>query len=353
MKRVISGVGILLGLVLLTGSALAATGGPDGGGYTFIDNNTAGGPVFSYESITSTGTLSTVTNDDDSVQASVPFGFTFRFYGTDYTSANLSSNGFLRFDSSTDSECCTNNGPIPTTDSRRPESSSGGTTWIRASAATFTTRRRGQRRAGDFIVEWDTCHNNSPTNNLACKATFEMILFEATGQILFQYLDTVFSPTGGTCNSSGPHLADNGAYASVGIQQSPTIGLGYSTNGSRSLTPGLAVCFAPSSSPGGVCRPATPTATPPPPERPRVNVGGAAAPLAALADQAQENRSRAAAAAVSATVVPPRTGTGITIQPPNTGDAGLRHQTSTAPSIGLALTGMAGALLLGLRPLRR
>jgi hypothetical protein len=76
---------------------------------------------------------------------------------------------------------------------------------------------------------------------------------------------------------------------------------------------------------------ATTTAAPSPtaePTRVRTNVGGAVAPLAvAAAGQAAENRERAAAAAApQATVAPPRTGTGVTIEPPSTGDAGLADQ---------------------------
>ncbi len=49
-----------------------------------------------------------------------------------------------------------------------------------------------------------------------------------------------------------------------------------------------------------------------------------------ISDQAAENRARAAAAAAPPVVVPPSTGTGITISPPNTGDAGLARPTGSA-----------------------
>jgi hypothetical protein len=59
------------------------------------------------------------------------------------------------------------------------------------------------------------------------------------------------------------------------------------------------------------------------PRRERVNVGGAAGAIGASAsDQAAENRARAAATPTVA-VAAPRTATGTTISPPNTGDAGL------------------------------
>jgi hypothetical protein len=94
---------------------------------------------------------------------------------------------------------------------------------------------------------------------------------------------------------------------------------------------------------------ATPTATPP--ERERVNVGGAIGPAAvAAAGQAAENRERAAATAIqpAATVQPPRTGTGLTISPPSTGDAGLSDRASLAWE-SLAALAIGSALPLALR----
>jgi hypothetical protein len=94
---------------------------------------------------------------------------------------------------------------------------------------------------------------------------------------------------------------------------------------------------------------ATPTATPP--ERERVNVGGAIGPVAvAAAGQAAENRERAAATAIqpAATVQPPRTGTGLTISPPSTGDAGLSDRASLAWE-SLAALAIGSALPLALR----
>jgi hypothetical protein len=52
-------------------------------------------------------------------------------------------------------------------------------------------------------------------------------------------------------------------------------------------------------------------------------VGGAAGAIGgAVSDQAAENRARAVATPTVA-VAAPRTATGTTISPPNTGDAGL------------------------------
>jgi subtilisin-like proprotein convertase family protein len=79
----------------------------------------------------------------------------------------------------------------------------------------------------------------------------------------------------------------------------------------------------------------------------RASVGGAVAPVvAAVAQQAQENRERAAAAAApQVPVAPPSTGTGLTVSPPNTGDAGLAA-TSDATAIGAVFLAGLGALVI-------
>ncbi len=366
----------ILAFVVGTSLSNAATGGPDGGGYTFIDNGSAGGPVFAFEDITGTGTLSTVTDEDDAVQLAVPFGFSFTLYGTPYTSAGLSTNGFLRFDSSTDDECCDDRGPIPSPFISSPAIFGWWNDWDPSKegdpegegCGDLLYQTKGSAPARRFIVEWDSCHNDEPTKDVHCKATFEMILFETTNHILFQYLDTIYSPQGGPteCDGEpGPNTNDHGAHASVGIQRDSGVGLAYSINGSRLLTDGLAVCYRPSvaGSPCGAPAP-TPTSTPTSTSvptvipTPRPPVGGAVAAVAAAGAQARDNRATVAAGgafpAATVTIVAPRTGTGIT--PPNTGDAGLTSQASTGfrarLSFFIVLGAAAVALSLRLRRVR-
>jgi len=76
-----------------------ATGGPDSFGYRFIDSQEAGGPVFNsvWEDISASGTTVFGPNVDDSVSSAVSIGFTFPFYGNNYTSLYVSSNGNIHF----------------------------------------------------------------------------------------------------------------------------------------------------------------------------------------------------------------------------------------------------------------
>lgn len=53
------------------------------------------------------GTGTTISLSDDQVTpAMLPIGFTFNFFGTDYTTFNLSSNGFITFNADLNSACC-------------------------------------------------------------------------------------------------------------------------------------------------------------------------------------------------------------------------------------------------------
>jgi len=52
--------------------------------YKWTSSDSAGGPVYSWEDITSTGTLISMSGDDNNTGPH-PIGFTFPFYGTEYT----------------------------------------------------------------------------------------------------------------------------------------------------------------------------------------------------------------------------------------------------------------------------
>ena len=90
----------LLALVLagLAPLAHAATGGPDAYGYTYIDSNEPGGPVYFFDDISTTGTLASAASaaDDSQEQLSVA-GFTFPFYGQNHTTFVVGTNGGVYF----------------------------------------------------------------------------------------------------------------------------------------------------------------------------------------------------------------------------------------------------------------
>ena len=71
-------------------------GGPDAFGYTWIDSDETGGPTFDYIDISGSGTRVSGLSDDN-FAGPFPIGFSFSFYGIDYTDFYIASNGFIGF----------------------------------------------------------------------------------------------------------------------------------------------------------------------------------------------------------------------------------------------------------------
>ena len=85
----------LISLSLLVASpAVAGSGGPDSWGYTWADS-WSGGPSINY--LLAPGSPLGLADDDS---ATFSLGFTFEFYGIDYTQVTVQSNGGLVFGSS-------------------------------------------------------------------------------------------------------------------------------------------------------------------------------------------------------------------------------------------------------------
>ena len=90
-----------------------ASGGPDVFGYRWDDSD-GSSVIYDWADITATGTE--MSFSDDSVTGAIDLGFTFDFYGVEYTQIRVSSNGFLTFADSPNSGCCTGQ-PVPSVDS--------------------------------------------------------------------------------------------------------------------------------------------------------------------------------------------------------------------------------------------
>ena len=95
-------------------AAAPGAGGPDTFGYKWKDSDESGGPSFNYIDISSSGTPVTGFADDNSV-GPFPIGFTFNFYGADYTEFYIASNGFIGFGPTTGYHKFTNVQPPITT----------------------------------------------------------------------------------------------------------------------------------------------------------------------------------------------------------------------------------------------
>jgi len=230
MLRRISRIQLITAFCLVSlpsAPAWSLTGGPDGYGYTFIDSDEPGGPVYAWIDISATGTATGIDDDEDLV-LSLPF--TFWYYGQAYTSVTL-GDGLLLFGG---------NNVIDNTNRCVPGDNDYGSDTLvmglwddlnAADAAADDVYYETQGVAPDrmFIVQY----NEVPHYGSNTIYTFEMILVETTNEILFQYQSL-----------SGPDSQyTNGGSATVGIQPSLADGLEYSCNSDAILHDELAVRF--------------------------------------------------------------------------------------------------------------
>jgi hypothetical protein len=180
----------------------------------------------------SAGTKLALACDDCSI--AVPIGFSFPFYGEEFTTLHVSSNGLLSFAplndlASANPVCIPARNPdnlliAPFWDDLNPEAGAAG-----SGVFTFLQGTAPNRR---LTIEWKDVPHYPNTGT----ATFEATLFESTGQILFQHLDLDF----------GSASFDNGAAAVAGVEnRKGAHGVAYSCQAGDVLAAGSAVRMIP------------------------------------------------------------------------------------------------------------
>ncbi len=159
-------------------------GGPDAGGYRWIDSDEPGGPVFNWVEISTTGTLVTgwqPTADDGRVTIPLPFSFTY--YGNTYSQLKIVTNGWVGFDvASTNTEYFNTAIPNPLEPNNCLYAF-----WddldLRVSGAVYYQHDAANNR---FIIEYkDVPHYDPPAGG---PYTFQIILY-SDGRIYYQYLN--------------------------------------------------------------------------------------------------------------------------------------------------------------------
>lgn len=178
-----------------------------------------------YEDISATGTP--ITLGDDELSAALPIGFSFDFYGTSYSNAYISSNGYLTFDGGAGNGCCSGD-PIPTPDD--PNAIVAGW-WEDLDAGNGTGAALYYETLGTapnrrFVFQFENIEHY-PSGNFV---TLEYKLFESTGVVEVHYQA---APSDGGNHTAGVENADG------------TIGVQY-YYGAGALTTPIAVRYAPS-----------------------------------------------------------------------------------------------------------
>jgi hypothetical protein len=185
------------------------SGGPDLYGYTWIDSDEPGGPVFNWIDISATGTEITGLADDNYV-GPFPIGFTFNFYGNDYAEFYVQSNGLVNFDNT---EITLSNMQIPVVDSYNNLIA---WVWDDMDPGNSLTHVYYQTMGNMLVIQFSH-YFEYPDGGAWVDA--EMILYSNGNiKIQYDYFDPVFDLLGCTVGienidgTDGLQVAYNGAY---------------------------------------------------------------------------------------------------------------------------------------------
>ncbi len=173
---------------------------------------------FNYRTITGTN-LNLF--DDEVAQIGPPFAILFG--GGSFTDLSLNDNGTISFTGAFASSPW-DNSPIPYSsvstlvapfwDDLRATSSTAKNVWWGVT---------GSAPNRELVIEWRDIPNWNCSPTASVK--FQVVFFEGSSDILFNYADTVF---GGGCRSWEGMVPDNGASATVGVQVSENLGTQFS-----------------------------------------------------------------------------------------------------------------------------
>ncbi len=223
----------VLASALLATPALADSGGPDGFGHIFVDDQEADGPSYTWHTVsTSVGSASSC----DDCSSSVTLPFSFNFYGTIHSSLWVGSNGYVTFDSG-DSDY--SNSALNTSDASHVAIHAWWDDWDpRASESMVTYGTIGSTVGSRvFVVSWNEVRHYYYSSN-PNGVSFQLHLYEADNSIEFHYQDT---------NATGDSW-DDGNSGTVGIDNGTGTYLQYSHN-TESLQDGRAIRIVPNQAP--------------------------------------------------------------------------------------------------------
>ncbi len=209
----------VMSCTLSSGVTGTFTGGPDASGYYWIDSDTISGPQYLWVDIATNGTA-LGTGDDARYSFTLPFNF--NFYGTNYTTVWVCTNGWLSFGNdpgtSTPNNLSIPNSVVP---NRAIYVFWDDLSLVASDSANILYKIFGSAPNRYCVITWKDARINGAvlpgvlqTLNLI---TFQVILYES-GQIILQYKDCAVGDT----------VYNWGRSATVGIENSTgTVGLQY------------------------------------------------------------------------------------------------------------------------------
>jgi hypothetical protein len=189
--------------------------------YVMRDNTGDLGVLFNW--IEASDGISTTVADDGAVNVNLPFDF--QFYDVKSRQLRVANDGAILFGASSGEVSWVNS----------PLSSSGmidliAPFWDDLSEGKIYTKTLGSAPERQFVVEWFDRRRYGASGQGS--GTFEVIFYEGSHNLKFQYLSTIF----------GDGRYDAGESATVGIAQDENSFLQYSYN-QAALQNGLAICF--------------------------------------------------------------------------------------------------------------
>jgi M6 family metalloprotease-like protein len=199
------------------------TGGPDAGGYQWIDSDTIGNPQYSWIDIQTSGT---VLGNGDDARYSFTLPFNFNFYGTNYTTVWVSTNGWLSFGSDPGTSAP---GNVAIPNSAVPNQAVfafwDDLNLVSSDSANIYYQIFGTVPSRYCVITWKDARINGAilpgVLHTLNTITFQIILFE-NGIIVMQYQDCAVGDT----------VYNWGRSATVGIENNTgNIGLQYLYNG--------------------------------------------------------------------------------------------------------------------------
>jgi len=202
------------------------------GDYLCKFSDDSGGPTFNYINLANMAETERTYygHTDDAFKAVQPgVGFNFNFYGENYDTVYIGTNGYLTF----------GKGDTAYTNYKFP---SKGTPRIAAyfddlivkhSGAGIYYVTQGEAPNRRFIVQW---HDEDHYRTSPDTVDFEVILYETTNNILFQYQDTTF----------GQNFSDCGKSATIGLNKGDgNTASQYLFNGTIRIDNGKAIQYVP------------------------------------------------------------------------------------------------------------